>query len=121
MPDEQESPRSLVHPLDPDFLIFALPVALLIDILSFIPVLGTIVSFVLGGPLVLWMIKKGGQAPGAKKAATKRALRRGIVVFVAELITFVNFLPLWTFTVLMMLRQKSEQEPASKQPALSPA
>lgn len=144
MPDEQqekpEAQNALVHPLDPDFL-FVLFFAALIDILDFVFELGTLVNLVGGGLLIAWMTSKGGKVPSTKdiqqhqaqrqaaKAAVKKALRRGILIFIAELIPLLNLLPFWTIAVLAMLRQKSEPTPASAQgsgeaqpePAVSPA
>ncbi|MDO8577282.1 MAG: RDD family protein [Candidatus Wildermuthbacteria bacterium] len=107
-----------VSPFDPDFLLFALPFAFFIDALDFVFEIGIIANLFLAIPLIWWMSKKGGQAPGAKdiqlhaqerqaaKAAGKRALRRGLLIFVAELIPILNLFPFWLIAVFAMLRQQ---------------
>ncbi|MDP2665015.1 MAG: RDD family protein [bacterium] len=111
-----------VSPFDPDFLLFALPFAFFIDALDFVFEIGIIVNLFLALPLIWWMSKKGGQAPGAKdiqlhaqerqaaKAAGKRALRRGLLIFVAELIPILNLFPFWLIAVFAMLRQQNSPQ-----------
>ncbi|MFH1780894.1 MAG: hypothetical protein ABH841_02730 [Candidatus Nealsonbacteria bacterium] len=51
--------------LDPDFLLFALPLAAFLDVFGFASIFfsfgiaGFIVSFILGIPLVVWIVKRG--------------------------------------------------------------
>ncbi|MDP3900981.1 MAG: hypothetical protein Q8Q38_01390 [bacterium] len=134
MPEETQKGASI---LDPDVLIFALPFALLIDILDYVLEIGTVVSLIIGAPIILWMVWKAGNLSQAKsqvqqirsgerrvaKRASKklamRALRRGVLVFIAELIPILNLFPFWLLAVVSTLRdsgkepepQQEEQEP----------
>lgn len=59
MPDDEvQPPPPPVSPLDPDFLLFALPYAILLDIIGFIPVVGLVVNLIAAIPLMLWVIAK---------------------------------------------------------------
>ncbi|MDP2637217.1 MAG: hypothetical protein Q8P03_01240, partial [bacterium] len=115
-----------VSPLDPDFLLFAVPFALLIDGIDFVFQLGIILNLFLGAPLIWWMTKRGGQAPGAgdlqarqaqrqaARTAARRALRRGLIVFALELIPVVSLFPFWLIAVFAMLRQQSSPQPTQQ-------
>lgn len=127
MPEEIKK----VSPLDPDFLLFALPLAALIDILDFVLEIGMIPSFLLGGILIWWYTKRTGQEVDkeqlkedyqlrqqrqrASKAAARSTLRRGIIMFVAELVPFLNLVPFWLIFVVSSLKQKPQpaKEPTS--------
>ncbi|OHA63986.1 MAG: hypothetical protein A2940_00155 [Candidatus Wildermuthbacteria bacterium RIFCSPLOWO2_01_FULL_48_29] len=78
-----------VSPFDPDFLIFALPLAFILDILSYLFMgldLGIIaagVNIVLGGILIAWMVHRGKRMDEAKEmyrqgVETARMGRAGI-------------------------------------------
>lgn len=115
-----------ISPFDPGFLLFALPFAFFIDALDFVFEIGIVVNLFLAIPLIWWMTKKGAQAPGAKdvqrhmqerqaaKAAGKRALRRGLLIFVAELIPILNLFPFWLIAVFAMLRQQNSPQPTQQ-------
>lgn len=137
--------KSRVHPLDPDFLVFAMPLALLLDVLSYIfmgldaGIIAAIANIVLGGLLVLWMVKRGmrldqakemyqqavqtarkgragfqGRREAAQQMATKRMggkaskrfLKRALIMYVGESIPILNFIPFWLLGVVLMLREK---------------
>ena len=133
--NEEEQERSRVHALDPDFLLFALPFAVLVDALDIIleltsflvipKLLGLIVDaftmLILGG----WMYWRVGKIVKTKKAqqrANVKALKgasravlqgpfRKIIVrlgFVAllEAIPIVGILFAWTVMVVLTLREK---------------
>lgn len=119
--------------LDPDVLIFALPFAILIDILDYVLEIGTIVSLIIGAPLILWMIWKAGnlsraksqvqqirsgQRAAARKASKKllmKALRRGLLVFVVELIPILNLIPFWIIAVVNTLRDSEKESPQEEE------
>jgi len=109
--------------LDPDVLIFALPLALLIDILDVVLAIGVIVNLIVGIPLMLWMVWKTGelvnakeqtqnirqsqrQKQAARKVATRRAFRRGALYFIGGLIPIVSIFVLWTLAVINTVRGK---------------
>ena len=70
LPPEQSAG---VGPLDPDFLVFALPLAGILDLLSYIfmgldaGIVASIVNIILGGLLVLWMVWRGKRIDEAKQ------------------------------------------------------
>lgn len=115
---EQDVEGARVSPLDLDFLVFAVPFAVLIDALDFVFEIGIVASLLMGGPLIWWLAHRGGkqvsredilqrgQERQAAKAAARRALRRGILAFVLELIPILNLIPFWTILVLGTLRGK---------------
>ena len=79
---QQEQERSRVHPMDPDFLLLAFPLALLLDLLSYVfmgldaGIVAAVINIVLGGLLVLWMVLRGMRLDQAKqpyKQAVKTA------------------------------------------------
>jgi VIT1/CCC1 family predicted Fe2+/Mn2+ transporter len=117
-----ESPQGHGSFLDADVLLFALPFAVFIDILD-IFLVGVVVSLILGIPLLIWMVWKTGkledakqqaqqvrktqtQKQVAKKAALRRALKRGIIYFIAGLIPIVSIFFLWTLAVVNTVRGK---------------
>lgn len=116
---EQENTSGQVSPLDPDFLLMIF-LALVTDILDFALELGTIVSLIIGGFFVAWMTWRTGQSMSAQelqrkhaakqeerqaaKIAARRVLRRGILMFVAELIPLLNLIPFWSIFVFSALR-----------------
>jgi len=123
IPEEKEKSEETkgtgVSVLDPDFLVFAFPFALLIDALDFAVSFGTIVSLIVGGPLIAWMVWRTGKSSiGSKeirgrqatrqaaRAASRRVLRRGILILIVELIPVLNLIPFWTIAVLATLRKK---------------
>lgn len=122
----QSSQAGRVSPLDPDFLLFAVPFAFIIDMLDFVFEIGIVANLFLAIPLIWWMTKKGGQAPGAQelqthqaqrqaaKTASRRALRRGLLIFIAELIPLLNLLPFWLIAVFAMLRQQNSPQPTQQ-------
>lgn len=115
MNEKKEASASV---LDLDFLIFALPYAVLIDVLDFVFEIGIIASLLAGGPLIIWLmvtagkevgiedIRKRGAARQAAKAGARRALRRGTLVFIAELIPILNLVPFWIIVVVSTRRKK---------------
>jgi len=68
-----EEPRAGVSMLDIDFLVFALPLAVLLDALSYIllgfdgGIIAAVVNILLGGLLVLWMMWRGKRMDEAKQ------------------------------------------------------
>lgn len=130
-PQQQETPRGSF--LDPDVLIFALPVAITIDILDVVLAMGVIANLIVGSPLILWMVWKTGkieagreqiqrvqQGPqeraefsqrqqerlAARRAATRRAWRRGILYFLGGLVPILSIFVLWTWAVISTVRGK---------------
>jgi len=65
--------------LDPDFLLFALPLAAFLDVFGLASIFfsfgiaGFIVSFIFGIPLVIWMVKKEENIETAKERAQRIA------------------------------------------------
>ncbi len=112
------SPRPRTGILDLDFLLLALPSALLIDALGFVFNIGILANLVLGAPLIWWMQSKAGQSIGAAeikgqpaarqavKAAARQALRKGLIVFALEMIPLISTLPLWTPMILSTLKER---------------
>ncbi|MBI1984701.1 MAG: hypothetical protein HYS60_01150 [Candidatus Wildermuthbacteria bacterium] len=132
MAKEQQKTYS-VSPLDPDFLVMA-ALAILVDVLDWVFEIGTIVSLIIGGFFIWWLVKRTGQSVSSQevqaqhaqqqeqrqlaRAGAKRALRRGILMFVMELIPLVNLIPFWTIFVFSALREQSqESEPVPAQAA----
>lgn len=122
-----EEGAETVSVLDPTFLAFALPFALIIDVLDFFFEFGIVVSLIVGAPLILWMVWKAGKSSvgtqeikqrqasrQAARAAARRALRRGILIFIAELIPLLNLIPFWTVAILLTLRVR-ERAPTRPQ------
>ncbi|MCH7828770.1 hypothetical protein IH982_02860 [Patescibacteria group bacterium] len=130
---EQQQAESRASFLDPDVLLFALPFAVIIDILDVVLAIGVIVNLFIGLPLLAWMVWKTGrieagkeqvervrQGPqmrerfrqrqqarlSARRAATRRALRRGLLYFLAGLIPIVSIFVLWTWAVISTIRGK---------------
>ena len=118
--------------LDPDVIIVLL-LAVIIDILDVVLAIGVIVNLILGGVLILWMIWKTGklesareqiervrQAPkvrqdfrqsqqasiAARKKATGRALKRGVLFFLGGLVPILSIFMLWTWAVINTVRGK---------------
>ena len=118
--------------LDPDVLI-VLFLAVVIDILDVVLALGGVVNLILGVPIILWMVWKTGrveagkeqvqrvrQAPqeraafaqrqqqmlAAKRTATRRAWRRGILYFLGGLVPIMSIFVLWTWAVVNTVRGK---------------
>ncbi|MBI2113431.1 MAG: hypothetical protein HYT50_02540 [Candidatus Wildermuthbacteria bacterium] len=132
-PEAPQQTGNQVSILDPDFLVFAMPFALIIDVLDFFLEFGTFVSLIAGAPLIWWMVARAGKTVDvqdlkqkqaqqqAAKTAGRKALRRGIIVFVAELIPLLNLLPFWTITLFALLRNNtpvpvSEERDTMKEP-----
>ena len=127
---EEEPPKQeTFSAISPDVILFAVPFALTIDILDWFFDIGTIVSIIAGLPLIMWMVWRGGRLEKAKeqvqkirqrvasrsgrkaqaqimKRAARRVFRRGILVYVAELIPILNLLPFWLIAVFIVLREK---------------
>ncbi|MFH1180832.1 MAG: hypothetical protein V1705_00290 [bacterium] len=115
-----------VSPLDPDFLLIALPFAAFIDILDFVFDIGTVVNLLLGGALIWWFAWRTGQQTDKRelkqkletrqqqkrtlKTAAKRALKRGLFAFILELIPIVNLIPFWLIFVLSALKEQPESK-----------
>ena len=118
--------------MDPDVIIVLL-LAVIIDILDVVLAIGVIVNLILGGVLILWMIWKTGklesareqiervrQAPkvrqdfrqsqqasiAARKKATGRALKRGVLFFLGGLVPILSIFMLWTWAVINTVRGK---------------
>ena len=116
----------------PDVM-FMLLLAVFIDILDVVLALGVIVNLILGLPILAWMVWKTGEMQSAKdqiervkrgpqergefrqrqqqqlaarKAATRRAWRRGILYFLGGLIRIVSIFVLWTWAVISTVRGK---------------
>jgi len=129
---QQEQERSRVHPLDPDFLIFALPLALLFDTIDIIleltailvvpKLLGMLFDVFVFALIGGWVYWRTGKIEKAKRGQERykmqgrvsrkvqrvflRVLRRVGLVFLAEIIVFIGILPLWTIMVISTLREK---------------
>lgn len=129
----EEQERAKVFVLDPDFLIM-LSLAIIIDILDWALGFGILVGFVAGLPIVFWMHwrqsklenVKGKWAQSAKamnervagKLPTKglgrimskgrltKSITRKAALYIAEAIPVVNLLPLWSFAIILMLKNK---------------
>ncbi|MDO8474111.1 MAG: hypothetical protein Q7S62_00960 [bacterium] len=118
--------------LDPDVIV-VLFLAIIIDILDVVLAIGVIVNLILGGFLILWMVWKSGrieaareqiervrQAPkvrqdfrqsqqasiAARKKATGRALKRGLLFFLGGLIPILSIFVVWTWAVISTVRGK---------------
>src|SRR3990167_5810129 len=116
----------------PDVLL-VLSLAVIIDILDAVFSIGTIVNLVLGLPILTWMVWKTGQIQSAqeqiqrvrrgpqereefrqrqqqqlaaRRTATRRAWRRGILYFLGGLIPIANIFVLWTWAVISTVRGK---------------
>jgi len=87
--EQPTEPQAGVSPLDIDFLVFALPLAGLLDILSYIfmgldaGIVAAVVNIILGGFLILWMVWRGKRIDEAKQlyrrgVGTAREGRAGI-------------------------------------------
>lgn len=120
--------------LDIDFLVFALPYALLIDALDFALSFGTIISLIVGGPLIAWMVWRAGKssvgrkdikqrqaARQAAKTAGKKMLKRGVLIFIVELIPIINLIPFWTVAIIFMLKSVPSPQNAVSQAKTQPA
>lgn len=124
------APASTLSALSPDFLLFALPLAALLDVFGLISifisfgVLGFFVSLVMGIPLVIWMIIREGEieniqermneikSPGANRQATQRRIqrsmaRKGARKFLIKIVlgSLLVFLPYWLWSVFSILRK----------------
>lgn len=115
---EEQGERRKVSALDPDFLLFALPLALIIDIVNIAlfflaGVAGTVLDLIAGWTLIPWLIWRTG-----KGSARKKVLRRGILMFIFELIPGVDLVPWWTIQVLLTLSRKAaaQQNPVPSAP-----
>lgn len=118
--------------LDPDFLLFAMPFALLIDIMDVVLQLGIFVNLILGAPLIMWMMARAGQtidvqdfrknqaAKKASKAAVKSAFRKGLLVFILELIPIVSVFFFWTITIFLTLRSNSSVPASEERDTMAP-
>lgn len=118
--------------LDPDVLI-VLFLAVIIDVLDVVLAIGVIVNLILGAPLILWMVWKTGklesgkeqidrvrQGPqqranfqkrqqellAARKKATSRAWKRGVLFFLGGLVPILSIFVLWTWAVVNTVRGK---------------
>lgn len=108
--------------LDPDVML-AFLYALVLEALDFFPVVGSSVSFILGIPLIAWMVWKSKSASSARKAldrrskqqmeravarrGARRALRRSILTYAVEGIPIVSIFPFWIFSIIMTVRQSN--------------
>ncbi|OHA68208.1 MAG: hypothetical protein A3J57_01235 [Candidatus Wildermuthbacteria bacterium RIFCSPHIGHO2_02_FULL_49_12b] len=131
-PAEQETPTATASFLDPDVML-VMAVAVSIDILDFTLAFGVIENIILGIPIMLWMVWKRGrpwaaaeqvqrirQAPElrqkfvqeqqqkliARRMATRRAWRRGILYFLGGLVPILSIFVLWTWAVISTVRGK---------------
>lgn len=135
--EAQTAQGSSVSALDPDFILMAF-LALVVDILDWVLEIGTVVSLIIGAFFVAWMTWRTGksistqalqqqhaqkqEARQTARAAVRRAFRRGVLVFVAELIPLINLIPFWIVFVMSALRQQPETvQKTSAQPAEQPA
>lgn len=139
-PTEQETraPQGpLVSAFDPDFMVMAF-LALVVDVLDWVLEIGTIVSLFIGAFFIAWLTWRTGRSVNAQelqsqhtqqqearqaaKTAVRKAVRRGVLVFIAELIPLINLIPFWIIFVLSALRQQPESaQGASEQQAGQPA
>ena len=119
--------------LDPDVLLFALPFAVIIDILDVVFAIGVIANLFMGLPLLFWMVWKTGQIQtareqvqrvrrgpqermslqqtqqkrlAARRIATRRAWKRGLLYFLGGLIPIVSIFVLWTWAVVSTVKGK---------------
>lgn len=106
---EQTQQQNPVSPLDPDFLLFALPMALLLDFLYWVFQIGEVFNLILGFPLSLWIQSKIGkrsspQRPGQQPQGKMmgKVLRRWGTQFIPGL----NLTFRWTRMVFSTLSQK---------------
>ncbi len=119
----------------PDFLLFALPLAALLDIFGFISIFisfgiaGFIVSLILGIPLIVWMAIREGNieavkdhikqlrsakaSGGTQRAAARKVLQRTILrkiltKGILRLIvgSLLVFLPYWLWATFSVLRKR---------------
>lgn len=133
--NQQEQERSRVHPMDPDFFLFALPFAILVDALDIIleltsiliipKLLGLILdagTMIILGSWMYWRVgkiiktKKRQQQASAKalKGASRTVLRGPLrkIIIRLGLVTLIEAIPLvgilfaWTVMVVLTLREK---------------
>ncbi len=135
--DAEESESSQADGVRGNFLLPDVPLVLMfaiaIDILDVVFSIGTIVSLILGLPILAWMVWKTGKIQSAqeqvqrvrrksqeraefqqrqqqrlaeRRAATRRAWRRGLLYFVGGLIPILNIFVLWTWAVITTVRGK---------------
>ncbi len=120
MPNEEQKTQTTpsVSALDPDFLLFALPLAIIIDALNYVSLgtIGAIVNLLLGWMLIFWVRTRTGtkvQTP-QRKELQKKIVRKAILRYVYELIPLWNYGLWWTRMVFGTLKQQMpEQEIAS--------
>lgn len=127
--------RSRVHPLDPDFLLFALPFAFFVDALDIIleltsilvipKILGLFIDFITLILLGAWLYWRTGKLIKTKQkqqqanvqalnevsqAVLRGPLRKVIVrlglVFLIEAIPILGIIFTWTVMVILTLREK---------------
>lgn len=146
---EDAGEKAKVSPLDPDFLLILLLIALPFDVLSAIleiinmPTLqiSKVISFLINMiPFVIicgWSIWRTGQMVKAReeqkkslekaiskqsaniqkqlarqmtktgiKAVTRRLVIRGAIAFLGSSIHFIAFIPFWTITIILTLKEK---------------
>lgn len=130
---EQEQGKTQGSFFDPDVLLFALPFAIIIDILDVVLAIGVIVNLIIGAPLLFWMVWKTGQVQAAseqvervgrgpqeragfqarqqqqlaaRRKATSRAWRRGILYFLGGLVPILSIFVLWTWAIISTVRGK---------------
>jgi len=128
--NQQEQERARVSPLDPDFLLFALPFAILVDSLDIIlelfglliipKVLGLTLDvftfFILGtwlylrtGKLIKSKQKQqagGGVGKAAIRGPLKKVFTRLGLTFIIEAVPFLGIFFAWTLMVILTLRDK---------------
>jgi Ca2+/Na+ antiporter len=117
---QQAQPQGSFLDLD---VIIVLILAVVVDILDVTLAAGVIVSIILGIPFILWMIWKTNkledardqiqklkrspqQKAAARKAFTKKALRRGLLYFAGGIIPVVSIFFLWTLAIINTVRGK---------------
>ena len=130
--ENQETSGGIGNFLLPDVIV-VLAAAVIIDILDVVLSLGVIVNLILGAPILFWMVWKTGQiqsaqeqvqrvrrAPqeraefqqrqqqqlAARRAATRRVWRRGILYFLGGLVPILSIFVLWTWAVISTVRGK---------------
>ena len=98
--------------LTPTFL-FLLIFAIIVDFASVIPVIGNAIASVLGLVLLAMYVLTTGQVAGKK--AKKKALKRGAIRYIIDLIPVASIFTWWTPEILKLLRARPETPAQSPQ------
>ena len=132
--NQQEQERSRVHPLDPDFILFAFPLALLVDAIDIVleltsflvvpKVIGLLLDFgtlIILGAWMYWRIGKLAKTKRRQQQDMRRSIRQGRTAVrgplrkvllrlglasIVEIIPLIGILFAWTVMVISTLREK---------------